>query len=212
MKEQCGVKLNNRSLSSLKKILNKWTVIVKDYCDYYDSEDAPYWYGERASISTFAGAIWKSGGLVLEEYRSTKKNRKEKWEGRVDLHFSLNDRGYVVEAKHEWFNLNLQKSTSNIEEEVSIKLRDAVKDVKNSNQYRDTSLGILFAVPVIPKSLIDVSDPLLETFLKGVQMIDYCLLAWQFPKSAKLLEDEKKIYPGVVLIGRVPRRRGPSPK
>jgi len=58
-----AVLINNKKIKALKPILKRWIEINQEYCDAYPAEDCPYWYNERAAISTLAGAVWKSGGL-----------------------------------------------------------------------------------------------------------------------------------------------------
>ena len=67
-------------------------------------DDCLYWYNERATVGSLAGAIWRTGGFAVEEYREPKKRKGKHYMGRTDLWFSLgenNRKCYVVEAKQK---------------------------------------------------------------------------------------------------------------
>jgi hypothetical protein len=115
--------------------LKQWIVVIKDFCDYCEGEDAPYWYNERPSLGTLAGAIWKAGGFVLEEYRGTKRYRKKKWEGRVDLYFSWKNKGYVIEAKQIWLYMKKVQMGSGLELSVFS------HHTQNESRLAETSKG-----------------------------------------------------------------------
>jgi len=58
----------------LKDALSEWTILQKKLVHTLGSEDAPWWYNERASISTFAAAVWLTGGVALKECMTSKKS------------------------------------------------------------------------------------------------------------------------------------------
>ncbi|HEX8949356.1 MAG TPA: hypothetical protein VF790_10370, partial [Dissulfurispiraceae bacterium] len=44
----------------LKGVLNKWVQIIENIAeDQKEGKDVPWWYTEMASLSIFAGAVWK---------------------------------------------------------------------------------------------------------------------------------------------------------
>jgi hypothetical protein len=48
--------VSDKSLEWITPLLAKWLKINRDYIEENDCKDCLYWYNERASISTFAGA------------------------------------------------------------------------------------------------------------------------------------------------------------
>jgi len=42
----------------IEPILIQWLKINREYLEEYDCDDCLYWYNERASISSVAGAVW----------------------------------------------------------------------------------------------------------------------------------------------------------
>ena len=201
MKKRDGIEIRNKrnkKLSGLHEILRQWIKLIGDSST---EKDALYWYNERATVSTFAGAIWRAGGLALEEYRTIKRHGKTKWEGRSDLWFRWKNADYVVEAKLCWLSLNKGTTERNIDDAVNKKLKEAEQDVVCSHREgRPHRLGFVFVVPEIPKQDKRKTDKLLMTFLKRLRKIDFCLSAWNFPKITGKLEADNKIYPGVALI------------
>lgn len=78
MKDLCGVETKNKRLSGLEGLFKEWTIVIEDFCNHLGDKDAPYWYNERTTVGTLAGAIWRAKGLALEEYGDTKKYRKQR--------------------------------------------------------------------------------------------------------------------------------------
>ena len=74
----------------IQRCLNAWTVYNEKYCKVVNANpsakglDAPWWYNERASVSTFAAAVVSIKGLVLEEYAEKKKRRGRKGKKKRD--------------------------------------------------------------------------------------------------------------------------------
>ncbi len=96
---------------TLKRLLESWTNVVKRYCDFHKKDNC-WWYNERASLSTLAGAAWAiKGGVALEEFSTAK--RAEAFEagveggglrnGRCDLYVGCpspaGHKSYAFEAK-----------------------------------------------------------------------------------------------------------------
>ena len=92
-------------LRSLRPVLQKWVALNRTLYQNWGKKDCPWWYNERAILSIFAGAIWRSGGLAFEEFsnlkrkKSRRRNRYRKYAGRSDLYFQIKSKEYVVEVK-----------------------------------------------------------------------------------------------------------------
>lgn len=101
----------NRSFAPL---LTQWIKLLEKYGECWKWQDCAWWHRELSSVSFFAGAIWTIGGLVLQEYSTTKLIEGKKAEGRCDLYFGLPQadgsfKHYDAEAKHEWYVLDGSK-------------------------------------------------------------------------------------------------------
>jgi hypothetical protein len=72
-----------------------------NYAEYSNKHknDALYWYNERTNVGALAGAIWQQNGMALEEYGAKKGNPESKWQGRVDLFFTIGKINVISECK-----------------------------------------------------------------------------------------------------------------
>ena len=106
-----GVKVNS-ALRGLRPLLVEWTALLEEYCIAHRYDDNPWFYNERATLSTLAGAAWRlEGWTALEEY-STKKwggNQKKGSvdagklrAGRCDLFVAHRSAAFALEAKQAW--------------------------------------------------------------------------------------------------------------
>lgn len=180
---------------SSRLLLKKWHFIIKSYCECFRKLDAPYWYNERATLSTFAGAIWKAGGLALEEYQAKKKHGL----GRVDLWFRWRNKDYIGEVKQHWVRLDKKGIEDTLIDDIDKKVKNAMSDVAASTEEA-YPLGFVFIVPSISVANKSSKNNLLLSFLKRLQELDFCMSAWSFPSVARELEWENNLYPGVALI------------
>jgi hypothetical protein len=58
---------------SLSPVLKYWQVLNESW----EGGDVPWWYNERASVGFLAGAVWKYGGWVMEEFGAEKLRSPE---------------------------------------------------------------------------------------------------------------------------------------
>lgn len=56
-----------------------------------DKADLPYWYNERVDVGFLASAIWRSGGVVLEEYSTRRVEGRKTFPGRADIWWMTRD-------------------------------------------------------------------------------------------------------------------------
>lgn len=102
--------------------------------------------------------------------------------------------------------VSISKKAKKYREKIESALKSAREDAVNSKEKDQKAVGLVFVVPYIPLKEKDNSESLIQEFLTDIGTIDYGFMAETFPSKAKNLRDEKYVYPGVVLIGRVPRR------
>src|SRR5262249_37726814 len=80
------------SLVFLEPALRTMFSIMDDYLNRFNrpgEPDRPYFYNERATLSVFAGGIWRSDpkNLVLEEHIAQKQGPAGTYKGRFDIWF-----------------------------------------------------------------------------------------------------------------------------
>jgi len=129
----------------LKKVLSKWGKIneqmFNDWKKKGRAADCPWWYNERASLSTFAGAVWGCGGFVLEEYLNQKIpiDGIPQNNGRTDIYFQIGKHHFTAESKL-WFPR--RASFNSIQSRLE-------KASEQNKEYRSdaTRLSILFVSP-----------------------------------------------------------------
>ena len=81
--------------NNLEDVIKNWFGVIDDYIKYFGGNDVPYWYNERASISTLAAAAWKSGGIALEEYSMQKGDEGNPRPGKCDIFIGINKRHFA---------------------------------------------------------------------------------------------------------------------
>src|SRR6266705_1944474 len=85
------------SLPALKPILQSWIKVQRAYADAMANEDQAWWYHERPCIGFLSAAVWKSGGVTLEEWRTDKRSKKRSRKGRCDLYICHGGREFFIE-------------------------------------------------------------------------------------------------------------------
>jgi hypothetical protein len=124
----------SKGLKFLKPVLGRLKELHQEYIDCVPG-DVPYWYGERPQIGLLAAAVWRSGGVALEEYCRKRPGRPRK--GRCDLFLSIAGIGCECEAK-------IVKRF----DEIGPKLDRAEREVQQILQPGDKGLALVFFVPV----------------------------------------------------------------
>jgi hypothetical protein len=199
----------SRSLAPLSPVFNQWQKIMGDP-EWLDYGDAPWWYNEQASISCFAGAIWKSRGWAFEEAptprsHTTERGKRVTRTGHCDILFGLGKYQFIAEAKHCYPRIaqNMQKGVELIER----RLQEATKQVPRwGSEWR--RLAMVFAAPGLPtkgyKDNPKALQLILSEFISQLMKIDNVALSWAFPMKARTLESKRydSIYPGAILIMR----------
>lgn len=195
----------------LNKLLESWVDTVKRYTSMF--EDNPWWYNERATLSTLAGAAWSlDGWIALEEYSTVKKSRSTKTvidsgalkKGRCDLYISNNDCGFAIEAKQVWQSLDTEDNL--IKKGMQLAWDDVARLKENDCRY----LAATFIVPFLKLSEAslppDDLEPRLLSWLKNCS--DFrrnpqaqTSYAYLFPDlGSPYFSNRTHHYPGVVLV------------
>lgn len=193
--------INSGKIRAFHPILNSWIETIDFYLKYHEYGDCPWWYNERATLSSFAAAVWKTGGVALEEYCTDKGKPHHSWAGRCDLFIGTkSNRYFACEAKQVWCAIGRMGQKGFVE--VKNGLNDACKDARKLTKEEGRRLGICFAVPHLPPRDNDIIEERLEIWLKSVRSLDYTSIAWTFPEKARReIETENGyFYPGVVIL------------
>lgn len=192
--------LNNIKSGILHEIFDSWCDINYEYITAHNFCDSMYWYNERASVGSLAGAIWRTGGLALEEFSANKSNDENKEMGRIDLYFTQNDICFIAEAKQKFISLS---DNINFYAILKNKLDEAIDDTKRTSiasDYEHVPLALLFVVPFF----VNNTDPdnnriKLESAIKCLGASFY--VNFKIEKS-NIINNNDGVYNQVVLIGK----------
>ena len=196
-----------RRLLNLHGILEEWTEIVARMGRKWNkSGDVPWWYNERADLSLFAGAVWRAGGDVMEEFSSEKRKigkttgrLHSSYTGRVDLYFETPNRSdYYLECKSIWSGASRPNDSSI--RKIEDHLEWACHDIKKFHPHRYRRLGLTFAKPYIRRSPgVDVKEKISD-WLTLMEAVDCDARAWSFPMSCKCGKASDNFCPGVAIF------------
>jgi len=214
----------SKSLMTLRPVIAEWTKIVLNYSKQFE-DDACWWYTERATLSTLAGAAWRKNWCALEEYSVTKGAVSKADDaavhrlksGRCDLFLAQRKTSFAIEAKQAWQPIGDRVQVPNAN--VKKKLKAAWADV--GELYRgeaDVRIATTFVVPSFPKNVLRGNPQ--EKEIKAKQLVETWLpsirrdFAWDayahvFPAASRLLSPGggKRIFPGVVMLMTIRKKR-----
>ena len=186
---------------SLETVLRKWQSFQKlEWWDY--KGDAPWWYNERASLSLLAGAVWKCGGWVFEEFSTkrrtaTTKGKYEKYLGRCDIMFGVGRDQFIGEAKQCWLVLGLP--LRNAVEEVSACFKTALSQASQLSSYEGKRIAIVFVTSRIHASKKEEVEMRVREFIDQLKTKNVAM-AYLFPKNGDKIRHGNYIYPGIILL------------
>ena len=191
--------VNSGNIRSLYEFLHCWIEINNKYIDYFENEDNPWWYNERATLSTLAAAGWACNGVSLEEYSTEKGKHSDPWKGRCDFFLGMKNEFFACEAKQAWCAIGRQARNSIVK--VQDGLRAACDDARKLTKQEGRRLGICFAVPYLPQRDKNHIDQQLTEWLKKINKLDYSSIAWFFPEKIRHLASERgQFHPGIAVL------------
>lgn len=177
-----------------EKLRPHWFQVMRKYAETWgwEKREAHWGYRERTHIGFLAAAVWKAGGVALEEY-STDKFREtnkgsQKGNGRCDLFFRIKKQGYTLEAKHAWSTLGSEKRSL---KPIKRNIRWACKDAA-AVQGQGKQLGVVFITIKNPAAIPQKEDvdEAIRRWLEALQhhriLKSYYMLAWFFPEEARM--------------------------
>lgn len=170
--------------------------------------DAPWWYNERASVSLFAGAIWKKGGSVMEEFVVPREGRGEPDDrtrneyGRCDISFEVGTLKIIAEAKQVWPSLTGSECKRAAIANGIEQAKDEVKGRPVSNGYE--RYAMVFASPYVTSNTDTKTE--VNNFIEAILKIeDAHAVAWAFPLIENPIQSprprhQNQYFPGVALV------------
>ena len=207
-REISGIDADRRT--RLHGVFAEWIRINREVAFSWRNEDAPWWHNERASLSIFAGAIWRSGAIAYEEYSEEKsapaarKGKRSAYSGRCDLYFELGGYGYVAEAKQGWSGgTNDRDPVPRIRKALRA-ARESASRLESNGQRR---IALVFVTPRFAGSYPEDAQGMIKRWITKASSIPKWEKAWVFPAHARFLQSETgRYYPGIMIFARsVPR-------
>ncbi|HEY1027925.1 MAG TPA: hypothetical protein VGE28_09915 [Pseudomonas sp.] len=205
----------------LTKLLTAWVDAVLRYQSLFPHDNC-WWYNERATLSSLAGAAWSLPNWVALEEFSTQKRGKipddemdegELRPGRCDLFISNRNRSYAIEAKQAWQRIGQRGSGTKAMHRAQ---RAAWYDCWYLKDEADRRFAATFVVPTITlneaRGELDKGQICAKTVSERVAAwLEKCngfssrsnrrtSYAWVFPKLGKAYSNDRHHFPGVVLI------------
>ncbi len=188
-------------------LLDHWCAVLNQYLDGMEGDDLPQWYNERSHTGFLTAAVWRMGGIAVEEFstfreHNNSRNGEESSLGQCDLYFSLENLDCVVEAKREW----VSDYTKEDAQRIKARLREATRQLRAipKGERAEDGVALCWAIPWLRASsnkersfLMDFSAQFLgQSNLVGVYYVD--------PSRRKIAESrhekEGRTYPGIILI------------
>lgn len=190
----------------LRAVLNSWVELM---LEDWGQGDAPWWYGEQASVSLLAGAAWRSRAWALTEWsinRSIHVGSSERKSGRCDLFIETRSFAAVFEAKQLWLRATNARDHEGALAASFDRPWDEVRRAPNAaGQY--ARWGAVFVSPIVTKRIVDDEDALESRIRSLVQSASNCVAgvstAWAFPAVKRDLHGKRhpgRYYPGAMLM------------
>lgn len=210
------INVNNLSIRIGKNVLNEniwhnilveWRNLMDAYAIMYNlnepdalKKDIPYWYKEKANSGLLAGAIWRLGGSVVEEYGIERSYGSEKSKGRCDFLVCMNDLKLCIEAKI----CNPPSASDNLVNEIDKQVQYAKEQLLSMGKEETAErVALCFIVPeLFNLSEISAHNTTQEIFDMAIQRFDSDnnIIARYLPPKGTKTEWERYRYPGVLLI------------
>lgn len=193
-----------KKLRSLRPILEKWIRLNGHYGKMMAWSDCAWWSNERASTGVLAGAVWKCGGIALEEFSTRKTFKKRIGTGRCDLFIAVGSnkkKKFACEIKQVF--PRMKNGRAGEIAQAGAKLDLACEDARNLFPQEGRRLGICFVTPRFPCSRISSMNNCLKDYLDGIQKrLEFDAVAWCFPKEAREMTwlENGRTYPGVIIL------------
>jgi hypothetical protein len=187
-----------------QSLLQRWSSMITSATSE-DEDDVPYWYGERPLTGLLAAAAWRQrGGWALEEFAGRRGKRLKTTSGRGDLWLGVGPRTYTIEAKVKWLSSGADHALKYAREALTAAREQLWK---LSASYRDgTLIAICYLVPCPMAGRAYATTSRQVEILSAVRrhfVGSRSIVASYYPRWESAEDDDGRMYPGVILIGRV---------
>jgi hypothetical protein len=201
-------------LPSLAPVLEEWVGLMGEACERWEG-DVPWRYLELASVGLFAGAVWRKGGFVIQEYsrhKNSKRISSTEYFGRGDIWFEFAQSEFDCEAKICFHDMS---PTMQVSRSLIRGMKKAVQDAIRLKRYpgERCNCGLLISIPLVnidnPQSgaLLFERDKLRDQLRKWIAAVrnQGAACAWfvrqdlygpLFPDSPR----PNSLYPGTALL------------
>ena len=188
------------------RLLNEWCATMNDYSTQSKNMngwvrgrggDLPYWYAkEEANVGFLAAAVWRLGGVTLQEFEVTRPDAK----GQGDLWFKLGELECHIETKGT-------DSPKTAREAVDAALSEArIQLVLPDDEKAKTGLVACFAVPAVTGSSFDF-----RSLVKHFESDDSIVAVYLPCRDINTrYENDGYSYPGIAFIGQLVWNSGDS--
>lgn len=204
-----GIK-TNKNLKLLERPLAEWIrlnrTLGRRWMHY--ASDCPWWYNERALLSVFVGAVWRTGNAALEEYSEYKRSKTKHTAGRIDLWFSTGNHEFWVEAKACEVPITRISKQAETIKEVMAQAKEDVCRLKPDGYTR--RLAMTFVAPYLTKGHEEKFADRISEFIDLVKCTRPDAMAWVFPNLKKLPKYKNWVSPGIMVLIKEVKRGLPS--
>ncbi|WP_342653074.1 hypothetical protein [Pseudomonas sp. F3-2] len=215
------IKTTSDAPPPLKKLLKQWIATVQRYSNMHNYNDHCWWYNERATLSSLAGAAWSMEGWVaLEEYATHKRQMtktdgvesEDHHAGRCDLYITNCKVDFAFEGKQAWQRIGIHANPTRY---VHKGMLAAWKDTERLADELAYRYAATFVIPSLSLRYIQKKSMKID-HKKVVKMLNTWLdeqkdfirpngiptsYAFVFPRVGHAgFASGSRYYPGVVLI------------
>lgn len=204
-----GVEVRNE-VRGIRDVLERWVKLNAEIARAWGVGDAPWYYGERGSVSVLAGAAWRLDGNAFMDFAEQKRRRggrgRATARGYADLYMEVETRRYIAEAKQVWFSLGERADAlGHLEEGLAEAELEAQR--LDQDEWGTVRLGLVFGVPHVPAGMQEEGEAAWNRRVDEVledarQKLEWSFLAWAFPRLSREVLDDGLLYPGVFLVGK----------
>jgi hypothetical protein len=191
-----------------EKVLHAWFQVSAQYIRAVTpyEVDTPWWYNERASIGFLAAAIWRAGGVALEEFatdKATSPGRRGK--GRGDLYAVIDGCELYAEAKQVWYDPPTRQPCG-FADAVRAALAVAHSAARRHKSSHGRRYAVVCAAPRLAAPHAVAVDPRqvdaqIAKWWMSFQQITCTAKAWYFPAVHRTTPiDDGLLYPGATIF------------
>lgn len=200
-------KVYSERLDDWSQLLDEWIRVVDAYAHAVPG-DVPYCYSERTSVGLLAAAVWRTGGVALQDYSyipsKSWSSVSTEW---GDLCAVMNAHVFLIESKVDWYHESASitefwKRFNAAKEEAERKIQ-----VPNGAAFLESCTRRVAVVFSSPQTPIRDGGSGFETKLGALRGLfesrEIDALAWSRPyddpASFKFEPGQESWYPGVIL-------------